>query len=193
VHRVPVEEFGYDSGTKLKESSVKKKSLPQESNADVLFDKASESWERGRLRSAFFLFLRAAKDGDPGAQHNLGYFYDVGIGVQKNREQALRWYGKAFQQGSRVAASNIATIFRDENKTKKALSWFERAVRLGDADANLEIAKIYLRGPGDPKKAIPYLKRTMTAKPCDVTRASQLEAEHLLKRLSKIPGRRSRD
>ena len=37
--------------------------------------------------------------------------------------------------------SNIGTIFRDEKKLGPAISWFRRAARLGDADANLEIAK----------------------------------------------------
>jgi hypothetical protein len=151
--------------------------------SDVLFAKASSQWDRGKLRSAFRLFLTAAKRGDPSAQHNLGYFYDVGVGVKPNRAAALYWYKRAFRRGYRTAASNIGTIFRDEGKTQQALSWFQRAIRLGDADANLEVAKIYLRGKGDVARAIVYLKRTTKARPSDVTEGSKQEAQRLLKQL----------
>ncbi len=155
------------------------------SKANALFAKASEQWDRGKHRSAFRLFLTSAKQGDPGAFHNLGYFYDVGIGVKPNRAAALYWYKRAFQRGGAAAASNIGTIFRDERNTKEALSWFKRAAKLGDADANLEIAKIYLRGNRDVSKANDYLRRTVSAKPSAVSEGSRDEARCVLKRLAK--------
>lgn len=155
------------------------------SKSDVLFTKASKQWDRGRLRSAFRFFLSAAKAGDPSAQHNLGYFYDVGVGVKPNRRAALYWYKRAFRHGYRVAAANIGTIFRDEKDFKRALSWFQRAVRLGDADANLEIAKICLSTKADVANAIVYLKRTTKAKAGDVTDGSKEEAQHLLRQLKR--------
>jgi tetratricopeptide (TPR) repeat protein len=154
-------------------------------SVDALFAKASEQWDRGELRSAFRLFLVAAKRGDPGAQHNLGYFYDVGVGVKPNRAAALYWYKRAFRRGYRTAASNIGTIFRDEEKTSQALSWFQRAIKLGDADANLEVAKILLRQEGEAGKAIAYLRRTTKAKEGDVTKGSKQEAERLLSQLAR--------
>jgi TPR repeat protein len=170
----------------LKPSSKKK--YPAKSSVDALFAKASDQWDRGRLRSAFRLFLRAAKRGDPSAQHNLGYFYDVGVGVKPNRAAALYWYKRAFRHGYRTAASNIGTIFRDEKNTKQALSWFQRALRLGDADANLEIAKIYLSEKEDVARAIAHLKRTTKARASDVTDGSKQEAQRLLKKLVRRAG-----
>jgi TPR repeat protein len=168
--------------------SKAKKESP--ARGEVLFAKASEQWDRGKLRSAFRLFLSAAKRGDPGAQHNLGYFYDVGVGVKPNRAAALYWYNRAFRRGYSSAASNIGTIFRDEEKTRQALSWFQRAIRLGDADANLEVAKILLRKEGKTGRAVAYLKRTTKAKPSDVTEGSKQEAQRLLSQLvrKKSPG-----
>jgi hypothetical protein len=58
-------------------------------------------------------------------------------------------------------------------------------VRLGDSDANLEIAKIYIGEKGQVVKAIPYLKRVLRAKArLNVTVASQEEAQRLLKKFS---------
>jgi len=100
--------------------------------------------------------------------------------VKPNREAALYWYKRAFRRGYRTAASNIGTIFRDEEKTKRALTWFQRAIRLGDADANLEVAKILLREKGKAVAAITYLRRTIQAKPGDATEGSKQEARRLL-------------
>jgi uncharacterized protein len=154
------------------------------SRADALFKRANEEWDKGRLRSAFRLFLSAARAGDAGAQANLGYFYDVGIGRKPNRRLALHWYGRAFRQGYSAGATNTGTIYRDQGQTRKALTWFQKAVRLGDADANLEIAKLYLRQKRNIRKAIPYLIRTIKASSgTEVTEDSRREARRLLKQL----------
>jgi len=157
---------------------------------DLLFQRADQQWEAGKLRSAFRLFLRAAKAGDPDCRINLGNFYADGIGVTPNRAKALFWYRRAYRQGYGSAASNIASIFSKEANLKQALAWFERAARLQDGDANLEIAKIYL-ARNDQPKAVHYLKETRRAE--YVTEASEEEAEGLLRRLKiKVGKRRKR-
>ncbi len=162
------------------ESEVRPKIYPQR-DLDLLFERANKQWDEGNLRSAFRLFLAAAKAGDPGSRINLGNFYSDGTGVKPNRALALHWYRRAYRQGERAAASNIGIVLRDEKKLKQALEWFKRAVRLKDADANLEIAKIYLQ-LNDRTKAIHHLKQVCKAKPRDVTEASKEEAHRMLKR-----------
>jgi FimV-like protein len=76
-------------------------------------------------------------------------------------------------------------VYCDENNLKQALEWFERAVKLKDGDANLEIAKIYLQ-KNDRTKAVRYLKQVLRAKPDDVTEASREEAQQLLKSLARV-------
>jgi len=152
--------------------------------ANELFVRGNEEWDRGNLGSAFRLFLSAAKAGDEGAQVNLGFFYDTGLGVRPNRDSAVRWYRRAYRQGSAEGAANIGTIWRDEGKLLRALAWFRKAVALGNSDAHLEIAKIYLRR-GDKKSAMYHLKRTLTATPNKVTEDSREDAGRLLRGLGR--------
>jgi len=159
-------------------------------DADELLRRAYRQCEVGELRSAFRLYLGAAKLGDATAQLGLGYCYDVGIGVMPNRSSAMEWYKRAYRKGFGSAANNIGTIFRDEGDTRIALAWFERAVRLGDINANLEIAKILLQEQKQAENAIPYLKCVAMAKPrVDVTEASRDEAVRLLKRVRRFSRR----
>jgi TPR repeat protein len=153
-----------------------------QADLDRKFAEANSQWEAGKLRSAFRLFLVAAKAGDQGAQLNLGNFYSDGIGVKPNRAKALYWYRRAYQQGSGSAASNIGILFRDEKRFNRALAWFERAVNLRDGDANVEIAKIHICR-NERAKAIRYLKRALRAKRDDITEGSREESHHLLEQL----------
>lgn len=151
-------------------------------NAEKTHLRAHQKWDSGQFRSAFRLMLSAAKLGDSGAMLNLGYFYDLGIGVKANRGSAMLWYKRALHRGFATAANSIGTIYRDERKTRLALHWFEKAVALGDIDANLNIAHIHIRVLKNPQAATRYMKAINAAKPgIDVTRHSYEEAQKFLK------------
>jgi len=123
----------------------RKRNIPVK-RGDQLFRKACAAWDRGKLEQAFELFLKAAKVGDKSSQSNLGYFYDTGIYVSKNTKQALFWYRKAYRQGYFPAASNIATVYRDQGDSKRMVLWYKRAAALGDTDALFELGKRYQNG-----------------------------------------------
>jgi hypothetical protein len=151
---------------------------------DRLFVLADKRQEEGRLKSAFRLFLAAAKGGDSGCQINLGNFYSGGIGVKPNRAAALYWYKRAYRQNYCSAASNIAHMLWREGKLKQALAWYKRATKLGDRDANLEVAKICLQF-GRRAEAVRNLERAFKSDPNYITQASREEAGRLLRRMRK--------
>lgn len=156
-------------------------------NLEDLFRLADQLRDRGDRRSAFRLFLVAAKAGHVGSQLNVGYCYDVGDGTRRNRSAALHWYKRAYRHGHASAAHNMGTIWRDERKWRLALWWFRRAVKLGSDDSSLEIAKYYLSNELGASKAIPHLRRV--AESNSVTEANAEEAKQLLKR---VEGRMNR-
>jgi len=156
----------------------------QQAHLGRLFERADKQWSAGKLKSAFRLFLAAAKGGDFACQLNLGTFYCDGIGVKPNRKLALYWYRRAYRQGYGPAAHCIGILFRDEGKPRRAIAWLERAAKLGDGDAKLDIAKIYL-GADDRTKAIPHLRQVFRAKPHEASEASREEAEGLLKEVER--------
>ena len=157
------------------------------SEREALFLEADRQWEGGKLRSTFQLLLRCAKAGESGAQLNLGYMYDTGAGIKRNRERAMYWYRRAYRNGYASAANNIGTIFRDEGQPKAALAWFERAIRMGDDDPNLEIAKLCLGPLGEGRKAILHLRRAIAG--VNVCEASRDEARKLLKKALAVQSR----
>jgi len=154
--------------------------------AHEIYARAQKQQEDGNLKSGFRLLLAAAELGDPGAQLNLGYAYDVGMGVRRNRAAAMLWYRKAYrsQRGWGIAASNIGTILRDECKFPEAIRWFRRGVHYGDVDANLDLAQIYLKNPRQHAKAVACLNDILKATPpIGVGEDTQREARKLLKQI----------
>jgi uncharacterized protein len=150
----------------------------QSQKASAQFIRADEEEDRGNLRSAFRLFLAAARAGDVNAQARVGYYYDVGQGVRPNRAAALSWYRRAYRNGDASAAHNIGTIWRDQRNVRRAEEWFQRSVNLGHDDSQLDIAKLYLAN--DPKKSIRHLNRVLQS--ARVERSDKEEAARLLRR-----------
>ena len=76
-----------------------------------LFDKNEEV--------AFAYAQRAALAGFPTAQFAMGYYYEVGIYVPVNFDQATEWYRKASQSGNPDATGRIDAISRSKTLSRK--------------------------------------------------------------------------
>jgi TPR repeat protein len=127
-----------------------------------LFKRADAEWESGHNKKAFDLFLKAALHGESSAQHNVGYFYDVGIGTKKNIKKALFWYKKAWRNDRQTGTCiNIAKLYVARKNFRVAMGWWNKAIKKGDGDAALELAKFYLgkKNRRDQNKAVALLKK----------------------------------
>jgi len=110
---------------------------------EKLFNDANAAWDKDNLQRAFELFGKCAELGDPSCQSNLGYFYDEGLHIKKEKKLALYWYYKSYRSGNGGAANNIAILHRENGNANKMLWWFRRAVALRDGDALLALGKCY--------------------------------------------------
>lgn len=156
--------------------------------AAASYQRAEQLWSDEDLVSAFRLFLMAARAGYVPAYDIVAHFYATGKGTKIDQDASLQWYMRSFREhdawyrrGKAVPANNIGCIWRDRNQPRRALAWFKRAAMLGDGDAYLNIALIYLQSLSNPKLAIRYLRKTIAAP--NVTDASIEEAKALLKRI----------
>ena len=82
-------------------------------------------------------------DNDSLTLHRIGYMYDLGHGVDKDFDLALKFYLKAVDYGSTESAYNIGLIhFNKESKHYnifKALEYFKKAKEMGDNLADIKI------------------------------------------------------
>ncbi len=145
------------------------------------FEEACARWDSGDHRGAFRRFLIGAKAGDVSSQLNVGLFYDEGIGVRKDGKKALHWYRRAHRGGSTSAAVNIGILLRDQGSLAAARQWFERAVKRGNDDANLQLAEAFLQ-TGDTRRARRCLMKVV--KSDKVTEETQRQARRYLQKIA---------
>lgn len=92
----------------------------------------------------------AAVNNDAVAQRNLGYLYRDGIGVDKNNEEAFRWFYKAAEQGDAIAQNNVGVFYENgigiEIDVNKALIWYEKSAEQGNDYGQVNLGKFYLYG-----------------------------------------------
>jgi TPR repeat protein len=92
-----------------------------------------------------------ANFGDPEAQYQLGLAYDLGLGVDKNEYEAMRWYRLAANSGHTGAQNNLAYLCETGPDGLKditeAVKWYRRGAIYGDAMAQYNLGRLYLYGP----------------------------------------------
>ena len=126
----------------------------------------------GEKESPFDKSVRQAGEGSLEDQMNLGYMYLYGAnGVEPDVAKAFKYYEMAAEQKDPIALNNLGSLYFSGIGTKKnyekALSLFSQASDLGNDNASLNLAFIYLTGSAkDPvrnKKAFDLFEKSQKA------------------------------
>lgn len=102
-----------------------------------------------------YWFEKAAKQGDPHAQMQIGYFYDAGVGVPKDPGLAAHWYQLAASGGLATANVNLGVLYFWGIGVKKneelAIQLFREAAKHGSGLADCYLGDVYYLGTGVPR------------------------------------------
>jgi TPR repeat protein len=125
--------------------------------AQTTSDRQPAPPETGGAAQSLARYLDAAEQGDPEAQVQLGLLYEQGQGVEKNLDEASRWFELAAEQGYAPAQANLGDLyeFGDGIRSNKAAAHYYRlAAKQGYLDAQLDLARLYEQGKGLPQDAV---------------------------------------
>ena len=100
---------------------------------------------------------------DPEFANTIGTFFEGGVGVEKNIEQAVYWYERAVEMGDDLAKSNLADILRKgtQGYPKDLKRAFELYKSCGLPYAFYRVGEFYENGWGvekDLEKAKEYYR-----------------------------------
>jgi TPR repeat protein len=154
-------------------------------SAEVLFLKAERCEEKHDFSAAFKHLLTAAHLGHAMSQVSLGNFYASGKGVGKDLEKAAHWYKKAYKNGYRDGALNLAIDKRKVGELRSAVLWFKKAIAMNSGDACVQLAEIYRARRGGQKPAASVLERALQMSTDDISSETKRRAEFLLKVIAK--------
>lgn len=85
----------------------------------------------------------------------LGDFYRSGTGVDKDINEAVRWYSLAAERGDRFAARDLAKMYYQGDGVgkdiKQFLAWTAKAAELGHPEAQANLGLMLVQGKDLPK------------------------------------------
>lgn len=118
-------------------------------NAEKNKGKAENAASSGFVIEDLF---RKANNGDVDAQYNLAERFFFGNGMNKNCEEAVKWYEKAAIQGSCNAQKRLADCYRTGHgigvNYSKAVDWYYQAAEQGDYESQKALVT-YLKSGGE--------------------------------------------
>mgnify|MGYP000479567060 CR=1 FL=1 len=108
-------------------------------------DLAQKLAEKQDWKAVFEIMYPLALEGNLQAQSNLGMLYNLGRGVDENKELAYWWFSEAAERGSIKAINNLAVMYFNGNNyvkqdTAQAIKLFETSATK-DPDAMLTLGK----------------------------------------------------
>lgn len=133
-------------------------------------DLAYGAFQRGFYLTALQLALPRAETGDPAAQTLIAELYWNGLGVARNRKEALDWYRFGAEGGNREAQfayGNILLRGKLVPLDKKAgREWLEKAAGAGHVRAAFNLAQLITAARptwAGFKKALPWYEQAANA------------------------------
>lgn len=92
----------------------------------------------------------------------MGWCYDHGVGIDKNKEKAKECYQRAAEIGNQVAACNLGLLYEEEGDYTSAAHWYWVGSARNWSQACYQLGRLYLYGKGvqkNPQLAKRYLDR----------------------------------
>ena len=72
------------------------------------------------MKEGFNALKKKVDSGDMHYENSLGYAYEFGIGTSLNIKEAMKYYEMAAKQNNAIGMTNLADLYIQENKLKKA-------------------------------------------------------------------------
>src|SRR5260370_9878789 len=118
------------------------------------------------LNAAASWFYKAANQGDPTAQHELGLLYLDGSGVPHDDREAFKWFHRAAVENYPPAQFDLANLFLEgrgiPQDLQEGVRWMLRAAQQEYPPAEVNLGILYLRGfafTADEAKALGWLHK----------------------------------
>ena len=93
-----------------------------EAQLSLGFIYANDYWDEQDHETSFAWFMKAAEQGDNIGYHQIGRAYQSGLGIEKNPELALKYYGLACDLGLSEACFELQELSQQQGVTNPVTS-----------------------------------------------------------------------
>ena len=125
---------------------------------------ADQGHEQSKLKLELIDTFEGAEKGDAQAQYSLADFYERGIGVARDKKEAVKWWRKAADQGHVQAQYRMGDYyFLDVAEGEvEAVKWYRKAADQGHVEAQYNLGDYYFNGVGvakDKNEAVKWWRK----------------------------------
>jgi TPR repeat protein len=128
-----------------------------EMNADALFQKGSDLLKASKHKESVDAFLESARLGYAPAQVAAGNAFYHGLGIEKDYQQAFKWYSEAATQNHTEAQYLAGTMYYNGEGVNedypKAAEWFAKSASSHHGESQYMLGLMYTKGRGVTKDA----------------------------------------
>lgn len=117
----------------------------------ITFKAAAQAEMSGNMVEAITQYKTSALAGYAPAQTRLGYSFEQGKGVLKDKSSAQQWYLKAAKQADGLAQYHLACLYQEAQNYPEAVHWHTEAANRGNTVSQYELAVLYEAGQGVKK------------------------------------------
>jgi uncharacterized protein len=114
-----------------------------EARAHAALAEDPPDWETARAG-----FIEAAAAGSPTARAYLGWMYEEGLGVERDINEAMRWYAQAVDAGAMDFAVKLGWMYLTgeglQPNRAEAETWFQVGIRAGHSPARIALASVII-------------------------------------------------
>ena len=126
--------------------------MPVLADDEAEFQKGFKAFQAGEYAAAIGVWRPMADRGVEGAQYNIGYMYQEGLGLPQDFATAASWYKQAADQGHGGAQFNLGILYDlgrgvPQDHSQSA-AWYRKAALQGESGAQNRLGIAYIRGEG---------------------------------------------
>ncbi len=133
----------------------KPKAQPIKTDEQIALDYLNKANSTKSDKEKVYYLQKATELGNAEAQCNLGYYYEKGVGLDKDIDKAIELYSLSANQGNSDAQLVLALYYENGDSVPKdidkAIELFTLSANQGNSDAQLVLAFHYETGNGVPK------------------------------------------
>ncbi len=136
-------------------------------------------YQQGQYNIAKKMWLPMARNGDCDAEYAIGLLYFDGLGVRRNREEALTWWGRAAGQAQPQALNSLGVVYSHRSVPYTRLNCKRGC---GEPKDLIEAYKWYgLAEKYGPPREVEFAQRSMNRISIDMSNEEIDKAKILIK------------
>lgn len=118
----------------------------KDSKVESIYKTGMMHLSEGRYNTALPFLMEASERGDNRAQREIGMMYIMGLGVDTDHDEGMKWITQSAENGNHNAQYILGCSYENSNNYEEAKKWYKKAEFEGSNRASEALARLKEEG-----------------------------------------------